>query len=161
MNVSQGVVSQMPFVARRRVKWGDCDPAGVVFTPVFAEYVIEIAELFYEHLLGMSPQHAKQSHGFGTPTRALAFDFRASLRPDDEFDTEVQVSEVRSRSYVLVLTARNQAGEVVFVANHTPVCVARAERKSIVIPELFREALVNYQHQYSQAVNRGIPEHIS
>ncbi|NVZ24672.1 acyl-CoA thioesterase [Pseudomonas gingeri] len=150
MKTTEAVISRMPFIVRRRVKWGDCDPAGVVYTPVFGEYVISTAELFYEELLGMSPQHAKQFHGFGTPTRALAFDFRGSLRPDDEFDIEVQVSEVRSRSYVLTLTARTQVGDIVFVATHTPVCVARDERKGIVIPDVFREALLSYQSSYAR-----------
>ena len=158
MNTTEAVISQVPFIVRRRVKWGDCDPAGVVYTPVFGEYVISTAELFYEQLLGMSPQHAKQHHGFGTPTRALAFDFRGSMRPDDEFDTEVQVSEVRSRSFVLTLTARTQTGDIVFIATHTPVCIARDERKGIVIPDVFREALLSYQSNHAQVLKAPVSE---
>jgi 4-hydroxybenzoyl-CoA thioesterase len=150
MYTTEVVLSQMPFVVRRRVKWGDCDPAGVVYTPVFGEYVISIAELFYEQLLGTSPQHVKQLHGFGTPTRALVFNFRLSLRPGDEFDTEVEVSEIRSRSYVLTLTARIRTGEIAFVATHTPVCVARDGRVGIVIPQVFREAMISYQTNHIQ-----------
>jgi acyl-CoA thioester hydrolase len=161
MSITEAVISQVPFIVRRRVKWGDCDPAGVVYTPVFGEYVISTAELFYEQLLGMSPQHAKQFHGFGTPTRALAFDFRGSLRPDDEFDTEVQVTDIRNRSFVLTLTARTQAGEIVFVATHTPVCVARDERKGIVIPPVFHDSLLTYQAQHLQVLKGTASEVLS
>lgn len=40
MTSTEHVLSQLPFVVRRRVKWGECDPAGVVYTVTFSEYVI-------------------------------------------------------------------------------------------------------------------------
>lgn len=155
MTATELVVSTQPFMVRRRVKWGECDPAGVVYTPVFAEYVISIAELFYAELLGKSPQQAKEAYGFGTPTRALSFDFQASLRPDQEFDVLVEVSEIRTRSYVLTLTGRDQTGQVIFIATHIPVCVRRDIRQSIDIPDVFRTALTKYKQ--SQAKDKSSP----
>ena len=145
MTSTEHIVSERPLVIRRRVKWGDCDPAGVVYTPTFSEYVISAAELFYGSLFGTTPQRAKHEQGFGTPSRALSFDFRLSLRPDDEFDMTVTVAGIHSRTYVLDITGRTPAGEVIFVAMLTPVCVARDERRSIDIPPAFREALERYQ----------------
>ena len=145
MTCTERVVSRVPLVIRRRVKWGECDPAGVAYTVSFSEYVISAAELFYEALFDMPPQRAKREQGFGTPTRALAFDFRRSLRPDDTFDMTVSVADVSSRTYVLDVTARTPQGEVVFVATLTPVCVARDERRSIDIPAAFRQALLGYR----------------
>jgi acyl-CoA thioester hydrolase len=146
MNViTEQVVSNVPLVVRRRVKWGECDPAGVVYTVTFSEYVISAAELFYGALFETTPQRAKREQGFGTPSRALSFDFRRSLRPDDEFEMTVTVADVHSRTYVLDITARTPQGEVVFVATLTPVCVARDERRSIEIPTGFRQALVDYR----------------
>src|SRR5439155_20898499 len=37
---TEQVIGTTPVVIRRRVKWGDCDPAGVVYTVTFGEYVI-------------------------------------------------------------------------------------------------------------------------
>ena len=145
MIATEQVLSERPLVIRRRVKWGDCDPAGVVYTPTFSEYVISAAELFYGALFGTTPQRAKHEQGFGTPSRALAFDFRRSLRPDDEFDMTVSVAGIHSRTYVLDVTARTLEGEVIFVATLTPVCVARDERRSIEIPAAFRQALEGYE----------------
>lgn len=139
------VVRTQPFTIRRTVKWGDCDPAGVVYTVVFGEYVISAAELFYRHILGEGPQHAKDRHGFGTPTRALAFDFQSSLRPDDEFDIEVSVEEIRSRTYTLLMHGRTLAGATVFIARLTPICVVRGERRAIPVPPVLKEALLAYQ----------------
>ena len=142
---TEHVLSQVPLVIRRRVKWGDCDPAGVVYTVTFSEYVISAAELFYGVLFQTTPQRAKNEQGFGTPSRALSFDFQRSLRPDDEFDMTVTVADIHSRTYVLDITARTPQGDVVFVAKLTPVCVARDERRSIDIPDAFRHVLQRYR----------------
>lgn len=138
------IVGTNPLVIRRRVKWGECDPAGVVYTVTFSEYVISAAELFYGSLFGTTPQRAKDEQGFGTPTRALDFDFRRSLRPDEEFEMTVTVAEIRNRTYVLRICARTLDGDIAFLAHLTPVCVARGERRSIDIPPAFRQALERY-----------------
>jgi acyl-CoA thioesterase FadM len=152
MTSTEHVMSELPFVVRRRVKWGECDPAGVVYTVSFSEYVISAAELFYGALFETTPQRAKQEQGFGTPSRALAFDFQRSLRPDDEFDMTVTVADIHRRTYVLDITGRTPHGEVVFIAKLTPVCVARHERRSIEIPDAFREALQRYRDACANAV---------
>lgn len=144
---TEHMVCHAPFTVRRVVKWGHCDPAGVVYTVVFGEYVMSTAELFYAHLLGISPQLAKDRHGFGTPSRALSFDFRRSLRPDELFDTEVRVGNVGGRTYELQMRGLTLQGETVFTASLTPICVVRGERVSIEIPEVFRKALTDYQQR--------------
>ena len=152
MIATEQVLSTVPLVVRRRVKWGECDPAGVAYTVSFSEYVISAAELFYGALFETTPQRAKREQGFGTPSRALAFDFRRSLRPDDEFEMTVRVGEIGSRTYVLDIVACTPRGEVVFVASLTPVCVARDERRSIEIPPAFRQALQRYREACGPAL---------
>lgn len=143
------VTALTPFTVRRTVKWGHCDPAGVVYTVVFGEYVISTAELFYAHLLGQSPQLAKDHHGFGTPTRGLTFDFRRSLRPDEQFDVELRVGKIGARTYELHMHGFAQSGETVFLACLTPICVVRGKREGIAIPSVFRKALEDYQARTS------------
>jgi len=145
MHATEQVVGAVPLVVRRRVKWGECDPAGVVYTPAFAEYVMSAAELFYGSLFDTTPQRARAEQGFDSPTRALSFDFQRSLKPDEDFLMTVTVAEIRQRTYVLDVTARTLTGEVVFVGRVTPVCVARSERRSTEIPPSFREALERYR----------------
>jgi acyl-CoA thioester hydrolase len=145
MTSTEYVIADTPFTIRRRVKWGECDPAGVVYTVSFAEYVMSAAELFYGFLLGSSPQAAKQEHGFGTPTGALNLDFKRSLRPDEEFDITVRPGDIRQRSYVLQIDARTPPGEPVFSAELTPICISRAERRAIPLPTSFRLALEQYR----------------
>jgi YbgC/YbaW family acyl-CoA thioester hydrolase len=142
---TEQLISREPVIIRRRVKWGECDPAGVVYTATFSDYVISAAELFYGSLFDSTPQRAKVEQGFGTPTRALKFEFSRSLYPDDEFDMTVSVKDVRTRTYVLNVTARAPEGQVIFEADLTPICVGRDERRSIEIPANFRSALEQYR----------------
>lgn len=145
------VVTEQPFVVRRQVRWGECDPAGVVYTATFSDYVVSIAELFYGSLLGGTPQAVKNRHGFGTPTRALTFDFRRSLWPDDVFDVTVEVAEVRTRTFTLLMTARKADNDIAFLARLTPICIQRGARESIEMPSVLRAALEQYRARNEHA----------
>jgi len=148
MTCTEAVLPGMPFAVRRRVKWGDCDPAGVVYTPNFSEYVISAAELFYGALFDGRPQWIKDELGFGTPTRALEFDFRRSLWPDETFDIAVTVEAISTRTYTLAMTARmSEGGDTAFVARLTPICVRRGTRDAITLPASLRNALEQYQRE--------------
>jgi len=142
---TEHIVGATPLVIRRRVKWGECDPAGVVYTVVFAEYVISAAELFYGSVFSNTAQRSKHEFGFGTPTRALEFDFRRPLWPDDEFDLVVTVVDIRTHTYVLHITGRTLGGDDVFHAALTPICIAQDTRKAIAMPPPFRTALERYR----------------
>jgi acyl-CoA thioester hydrolase len=146
---TEQVVSREPVVVRRRVRWGECDPAGVVYTSRFSDYVISAAELFYGSLVYSTPQCAKREQGFGTPTRALSFEFSRSLYPDDEFDMTVLVKDIRVRTYVLNVAARTADSDLIFEADLTAVCVGRNERKSIEIPATFRAVLELYRQAFT------------
>ena len=87
----------------------------------------------------------------GTPTRALAFDFQRSLKPDDEFDMTVTVIDVRTRTFVLEIDARTREGDVVFHATLTPICIGRAERRGVAVPEVLRTKLEQYRADHAAA----------
>ncbi|RKE36360.1 acyl-CoA thioesterase FadM [Paraburkholderia sp. BL23I1N1] len=138
---SEWLVSGRPFVVRRQVRWGECDPAGVVYTVNFSEYAVAVANRFYAYLLGGPVEAAKDDNGFGTPIKALSFVFNRSLRPDEFFDMCVTVTGVRERSFDLSVEATDMSGASVFSAKLSPICIARSERRSIPIPPVFRAKL--------------------
>jgi len=158
MTSTEHVISVTPFTVRRRVKFGECDPAGVVYTPVFGEYVISCADLFYEYLLDGRPESIKDEHGFETPSRALTFDFLSSLRPDVQFDMRVFIRDIRTRTYTLAITGSTLAGDRVFIAHLTPICVGRNERRAIEIPPLFLAKLEAYRSMVRDPVPQA-PRH--
>jgi pyochelin biosynthesis protein PchD len=139
------VVSPVPFTVRRRVRWRECDPAGVVYTVAFSDFVMSAAELFYTSLLGEPLQEKMDKLGLTTPTRALSLEFHKVLHPDEEFEMFVSVRDVRTHTFVLGVDGRTLDGTAVFGAVLTPVCVAKYERRAIKIPSLVRQQLLGYR----------------
>ena len=140
------VTSRRPFVVHRRVRWGDCDPAGVVYTGRFPEYVLGAVTLFFRELGGGEPwHHYVERIGVDTPCKALSFEFSHALWPEDEFDMTVSVAAIRSRSFDLGVSARRTEGIVAFTATFSPVCISRTERRAVPIPDLLRIALASRQ----------------
>ena len=45
-NFLDKLVSRQPVIVHRRILWGDCDPAGVVYTPRFGDYFTSARDWF-------------------------------------------------------------------------------------------------------------------
>jgi YbgC/YbaW family acyl-CoA thioester hydrolase len=142
---TEQIVEMVPLTVRRRVKWGECDPAGVVYTVNYSEYVASAFELFMTTLLDGPLQTMKQRYGLATPARALALEFLAPLRPDDEFVMTITVADVRVRSFDLAIDARSAEGDETFRAKLAAIAVAPSTRKAVPIPDVLRRALDHYK----------------
>jgi acyl-CoA thioesterase FadM len=149
VTATERVTSVCPFTIRRRVRFGDCDPAGVVYTVRFSDYAVSAMELFLAELLG--GPHLVQLAGIHTPIKALSFVFSAPMRPNDEFDMRVTVPNIRTRTFDLAITATLASGTPAFEVLLTPITID-AERRSVPIPDILRALLTAYQ-QRSGAVN--------
>jgi acyl-CoA thioester hydrolase len=146
LDVTERVVAAAPLRVRRRVKWGECDPAGVVYTARFSDYVISAFELFMRQLLEGAFQSTKDEHGFGTPCKALSLEFLASLQPDEEFEMTVLVTDIRNRTFDLDIQGRDAAGKDIFRARMTPITIRRGDRsRSIELPAMLRARLEAYR----------------
>lgn len=146
--LSEELVSREPVVLRRRVKWGECDPAGVVYTPIFSEYAISGFWTFLGVLLDHPLQDRLQALDVRTPLRALSFDFKQSLYPDQIFDIKVLMGEIGKTSFTVNVFMTDEEDKAVCDATLTAICVHHHERKSRPIPAPLREALVNYQKRF-------------
>ena len=152
LDATEQVVQRVPLRVRRRVKWSECDPAGVVYTGRFCDYVLSAFELFMRHLLDLPEHEARERLGFGTPAKALSLEFLASLRPDDEFEMTVRVAAIRIHTFVLEIDAHNLTGRGLFRATLTPILIGHDDRtRSIELPDLLRASLERYRQGCSVA----------
>lgn len=85
----------MPFIYRRRVQFAETDLAGLVHFTHFFRYMEE-AEHALWRAAGMSIARAGETTGW--PRLGAAFEFRAPLRFEDEFDVAVRIANVTSRT---------------------------------------------------------------
>jgi acyl-CoA thioester hydrolase len=132
------------------VRWGECDPAGVVYTPRFAEYVTDAFHEYLEHLFGSSLEQTLELLDLATPCKALRFAFHHSLRPEQELELAVRVIELRRRTFDLGITGYT-ADECAFEAVFTAICVHRTVRSSRELPAPLRERL-------EADLDRGAPQ---
>ncbi|MCE8024126.1 acyl-CoA thioesterase [Billgrantia aerodenitrificans] len=141
------VVGDTPLIIRRVVRWGDCDPAGIVYTPRFLDYTISAHEAFISLMLGGPLHSTKASLGVSFPVRGVELDFRSPLPVDTPFDMEVRVGEIRSRTFDLHVTARRVAavpGPVAFLARVSPVTVDGASWTAVPLPDALRVRIAAY-----------------
>ncbi|EJN17882.1 hypothetical protein PMI36_05299 [Pseudomonas sp. GM79] len=151
IEASEALIHRRPIIVRRQVRWGDCDPAQVVYTPRFAEYAVAAAAFFFDDVFGKAFIARRADKSFGYPLRALSFEFEKSLTPHELFDMRVEVSAIRSRTFELTITGLRLDGEVAFRCLFVPICIAVDERRALPLPAEVRTALEEYMAECTTA----------
>ena len=84
----------MPFSTRITVRFGDCDPAGLVYYPVLFHYCHAAMEEFFAARCGVGYARLLDERGLGFPTVNLRAEFFEPFVYGDEAEVEVWVSRV-------------------------------------------------------------------
>lgn len=137
----ESVASRRPFVVRRRVRWSDCDPAGVVYTGKFTEYVLGAVTLFYNELSRGRGAEWRVALGVDTPCKGMALEFHRALWPEEEFEIAVHIGEIREHGYDIELEATQPGGVRIFSARFSPICIRTDARVRAPIPAEMLAAL--------------------
>jgi acyl-CoA thioesterase FadM len=137
----ESVVSRRPFVVRRRVRWSDCDPAGVVYTGKFTEYVLHAVNLFQAELSRGDAAAWRKELGIDTPCKGMALEFHRALWPEEEFELLLDVPEIREHGYDIRIEATQPGGVRIFSARVSPICIRRDARVRALIPPALLAAL--------------------
>nr|WP_047165819.1 acyl-CoA thioesterase [Sphingomonas sp. Y57] len=140
------LLSTGPVTVRRRVRWGECDPAQVVYTPRFSDYLAAAFSWFTRIILS-DKLIAKDGTRLATPMKALSLEFHHTLRPDELFDMAVYVEAVRERAFDLLIVAQSPSGEPRFIGRLTPIAIDSSFR-SVVLPGPVEEALFTYRKSW-------------
>jgi acyl-CoA thioesterase FadM len=141
------VLSEVPFTVRRTARWADCDPAGVVYTGKFSEYVLSAVALFKQYIAeatGGTGKSLGELFNVGLPCRGMSFDFAGTLWPNDSIDIRCSIGEVRTRSFDIHLDARSPDNKPIFTAKFSPICVRTEARVGTDIPASMRKALEQF-----------------
>jgi 4-hydroxybenzoyl-CoA thioesterase len=132
----------MAFSRTRRIRFSDCDPAGIVFYPQYFVLFNDLLEEWIDSLLpGGFADYIIRSR-FGLPTVRLEADFKAVSRMGDDVILTLDVVRVGQRSFDLALDCRGAAdGSLRMAARQTLVTTSLDTHQSIPIPPKLREAL--------------------
>ncbi|HEV2705238.1 MAG TPA: thioesterase family protein [Pyrinomonadaceae bacterium] len=131
----------MPFTTRVTVRFGDTDPAGLVYYPRLFHYLHVAMEEFFAACCGVSYHELVESQRLGFPTVNARAEFLAPLVYGDVAEIEVSVSHVGRSSADFVYTVRRASDATVCVrAALVQVAMNLDERRAVAVPENLRAA---------------------
>src|SRR5258706_5175616 len=129
------------FKTTRTVLFGDCDPAGGIYTPRVAHYVVEALLEFQASRLDGPAARRILEMGVLPPARNLVIEFMAPLTWDDQIELTVACTEIGTTSFACEVTARREDNTVAFRGKLTQVCVSPETKRPVAIPDVLRLAL--------------------
>ena len=123
---------------RLRVRYGECDPQGVVFNARYFDYFdIALTELWREVAGGYA---AMMDQGLDLQVVEATARYKQPARFDDELDVTIEVSRLGTTSMVTALEVR-RAGELLVEGELVHVFVDVHAHTKTPIPDRLRDAL--------------------
>jgi YbgC/YbaW family acyl-CoA thioester hydrolase len=129
----------MSFYAHIKVRFGDADPAGLVYYPVIFHYCHIAMEEFFAERCGIGYHALMMDEGIGFPTVNAQAEFFVPLVYGDEVEVEVSVARVGRSSVTFEYNIR-RASDNTLCARSTQIHVAMSleTRSSLPIPDKYR-----------------------
>ncbi len=125
---------------KRSIYWGDCDPAGIVYTPQFLDMAFQAMEHFWLDYVNIRWLDLQAKMGVTAPLVHVEMDFEAPARSGDQISIWFSVEKL-GRS-TIHYRARGMLGEQsLFVIRFISSIVDEKLFKSVPIPEQIRNQL--------------------
>lgn len=134
-----------PLSLTHRVRWGDCDPAGIIYTPKVLDYAVELVEVWNREVLGVSWMKLYFEMHMGTPTVRAEVEFLSPPAPDHEIISEIRVEKLGNSSITFVIRGRGEDGTDIYQARLVSCLVSRPAFKAIPFPDDFRACITAYR----------------
>ncbi len=133
----------MKFTAQRRVRFADCDPAGIVFFPQYFVMLNGFVEEWFDDGLRLPYAQLIGQQRTGLPTVRLEADFTAVSRHGDDLNLSLTVEKLGRTS--LSLRHEFHAGaEVRLRVRQVLVCTSLATHKPTLWPDGMRSAIAAF-----------------
>lgn len=126
------------------VRFGDCDPAGIVFYPRYFEMFNNLVEEWCAHGLGTSFRELVMERGIGLPTVSIQTDFVATSTLGDNLSAQLSVLKVGSSSLTLMVRLLGAGGDERVRARMVLVLMDMKKACAIRIPDLMRERIAHF-----------------
>jgi len=133
------------FRYRRRIGFGECDPARIFFAPRAIDYAVEAAEAFVEGVLGVSLADLALRQGREAKVLAVTCEYERSLVAGQAIDVVVRVLEVGADTFTLRATGELATGEESFRAEVVLSVSERGMSSLLPIPADWRVELAAHR----------------
>jgi 4-hydroxybenzoyl-CoA thioesterase len=132
------------FERRERIRFGACDPAGIVFYPQYFVLFNALVEDWVSDVLGIPYAELIGARRTGLPTVSLHTDFRAVSRLGDEVTFGLAVERLGTRSFTLALAA-HAGPELRVRTRQVIVCTSLATHRAVMLPADLRAAIERFR----------------
>ena len=139
-----GVGAKQVFTTEVTVRFGDCDPAGIVFYPRYFEMINNLVEDWCAQGLGTSFRELHLERGLGLPTVQLETSFVAPSELGDRLRAELRVAKMGGASVTIEVRLLGAAGEDRVRASLVLVMMDLKERRAVPIPEPLRSRIAAF-----------------
>jgi acyl-CoA thioester hydrolase len=127
-----------PFVHELRVRYGECDPQGIVFNANYLLYFdVAFTELWRE---AVGPWQEMVSRGIDAVVAHAEVDFRAPARFDDVLSLNARVTRLGATSITTEIDVLRE-GQLLVAMRVRHVCVATDTWAKTDVPEWVRDGL--------------------
>jgi acyl-CoA thioester hydrolase len=142
---------QAPFVHRLRVRYGECDPQGIVFN---ANYLLYFDVAFTElWRAAVGPWQEMVARGVDAVVADATLSFRAPARFDDEIELHARIAKLGSSSITTEIDVVRDA-EVLVSGTLRHVCVSAETWRKTELPTWVRSGLEPYESQARERATR-------
>jgi acyl-CoA thioester hydrolase len=127
-------VADAPHVAELRVRWTECDPAGIVY---FAHYLtyFELGTFEYMRSRGANWGVIRERYGFQSVPRVEAHArFKASARYDDLIEVHTRIGEISRKVITFESQVYRQADSRLLAEGHIKVALTAADGRAAALP---------------------------
>jgi acyl-CoA thioester hydrolase len=128
------------FSATTRVGFSDTDAQGIVYYGRYMPY-FDLARVEYHRSLGLMSVEGRGEFVM----RAMAVEYHAPARFDDQIEVDVRVSRIGRTSITYEFAASIEGETLAVTASQTLVLVDLPERRPCEIPESFRAPIAEFE----------------
>jgi 4-hydroxybenzoyl-CoA thioesterase len=133
------------FEREQTVRFGHCDPAGIVYYPRYFEMLNELVEDWFAHGLGLPFAQMIGERRLGMPTARLDTRFKRISRLGDGLRQRIRVERIGGSSIALAVTFDGDDGECRVEFDQLLVCTSLETHRSQPLPADLRAALERAQ----------------
>lgn len=118
----------MKHVHHHRVRFGDCDSAGIVYFPRYFDWFHQAMETWFDQALGLPYSELILERELGLPCVHTEADYKAGCRLGEDIEVVLSVGRLGSSSIRLDYVVQNSQGELK-ATGHSVVVVAHMLRE--------------------------------
>ncbi|KQQ97532.1 thioesterase family protein [Massilia sp. Leaf139] len=126
------------------VRFGDCDPAGIVFYPRYFEMFNNLVEDWCAQGLGTSFRELHGERKLGLPTVNVQADFLAPSRLGDLLRAELSVVKIGGASLTVAIRLLGEDGAERVRATLVLVTMDLAQGRATRIPDAMRTSILQF-----------------